>query len=403
MAKTTGITQRHSRKCRSRSGGSCNCEPSYEAWVYSPKDKRKIRETFTGDGAFDAAKGWRIDAVKDMKDGKRRAPGPETVRAAGEALIEGMRDGSVRDRSGKRYKPSTIRSYKASLEKHVYDDLGARKLASVTYLDLQDLVDRLAADGLDGSTIRNIAMPLRVLYRRARRQIPVNPTIGLEIIARANKAKRIVSADVAAKMIDAVPLGEKALRGVAFFGGLRAGELAGLRVEDVELFEEGRWGLLHVRQAWDKFEGAQAPKSAAGLRVVPVCEQLYELLDEHLLRLGWSEGLIFGRSPTQPFSYSGVRVRATRAYEKAKLEPSDLQLHECRHSYSSWLSAAGVADSRADRYMGHADHSTPGRYRHQLDAQYLEDARALGGYLRLADTESRLTGARTGAQEPQTA
>jgi integrase len=67
-----------------------------------------------------------------------------------EALIEGMRDGSIRDRSGNVYKPSTSRSYEALLERHVYDDLGARKLASVTYPDLQDLVDRLAADGLDG-------------------------------------------------------------------------------------------------------------------------------------------------------------------------------------------------------------------------------------------------------------
>jgi hypothetical protein len=43
--------------------------------------------------------------------------------------------------------------------------------------------------------------------------------------------------------------------------------------------------------------------------------------------------------------------------------------------------------------MGHADHSTPGRYRHQLDAQYLEDANALRDYLRRADTPGRLTGA----------
>jgi hypothetical protein len=46
--------------------------------------------------------------------------------------------------------------------------------------------------------------------------------------------------------------------------------------------------------------------------------------------------------------------------------------------------------------MGHADHTTPGRYCHQLDAQYLKDARALSEYLRRAYTPSRVEpGART--------
>jgi len=57
---------------------------------------------------------------------------------------------------------------------------------------------------------------------------------------------------------------------------------------------------------------------------VPVCEQLYEILDEHLLRLGRTWGLIFGRSESQPFSYSGVRDRAQRAYKASKVEPSTL-------------------------------------------------------------------------------
>ena len=43
MAKNTGIRTRHGRACASRSGRVCNCNPSYEAWVYSARDRRKIR------------------------------------------------------------------------------------------------------------------------------------------------------------------------------------------------------------------------------------------------------------------------------------------------------------------------------------------------------------------------
>jgi integrase len=396
--RTTGIRVRHARSCP---GKPCRCTPTYEAWVWSRKDGKKIRETFP---TISAAKSWRSDALGEVRRGQRRAPTSETVRQAGGNLIEGMRDGSIRDRSGKRYKPSTIRSYEASLEGRIYPAFGARKLSSLTYPDLQDWVDELAADGLDGSTIRNNTMPLRVLYRRARYQIPLNPTTGLEIVAAGNKPRRIVTPDVGTRMIAAVPLEERALRATAFLAGLRNGELQALQIDDIELFEQGRWGLINVQAAWDRMEGAQGPKSLAGMRTVPVCSHLYEILDEHLLRLGWSEGLAFGRSPTRPYSYAGARDRASRAYAKAGLEPSDLQLHECRHSFSSWLAAAGIPRERRDRYRGHVDNSMDARYTHQLDHQYLDDARALSDYLQRADTEGRMrTGAHTGAQKSETA
>jgi integrase len=123
---------------------------------------------------------------------------------------------------------------------------------------------------------------------------------------------------------------------------------------------------------------------------VPIPEPLYEILDEHLLRLGRDTGLIFGRSESQPFSYSGVRARTERAYQAAKLEPSDLQLHECRHAFKTFLEDAGIRESRVDRYMGHANHSVQGRYSHQSEAKYLEDAQALTAFLRRADTPSRI-------------
>src|SRR5437868_7035237 len=96
MARPTGITTRHSRRCRSRSSGGCNCEPSYEAWIWSPRDRRKIRKTFAGKGALSAAKGWRHDAgsavrnvqveVKDILARKRAAVLAE-VDASGAQLI----------------------------------------------------------------------------------------------------------------------------------------------------------------------------------------------------------------------------------------------------------------------------------------------------------------------------
>jgi hypothetical protein len=41
--RSTGIDERHSRGCRSREGGKCNCNPSYRAWVYDARSSQKIQ------------------------------------------------------------------------------------------------------------------------------------------------------------------------------------------------------------------------------------------------------------------------------------------------------------------------------------------------------------------------
>jgi integrase len=144
--------------------------------------------------------------------------------------------------------------------------------------------------------------PLATDVQEAPLQHPVNPTTGLEIIAARNKPKRITTPDDAARMIDAVPPEDRPIWGTPFYAGLRNGELQALRVEDLDLFEG--WGLLHVAGGWDKVEGVVDPKSDAGRRTIPIPEPLYAILDEHLLRLNRTEGLIFGQSATKPLLLS---------------------------------------------------------------------------------------------------
>ena len=80
MASAQGIRTRHSRTCASRTGTRCNCKPTYEAWVYSKRDRKKIRKSFP---TLSAAKGWRVDALKEVKDKRLRAPSSKTFAAGG--------------------------------------------------------------------------------------------------------------------------------------------------------------------------------------------------------------------------------------------------------------------------------------------------------------------------------
>jgi hypothetical protein len=131
--------------------------------VFSAREGRKIRRSFP---TLAAAKGWRSDALGQVRRGALRAS-TVTVRQAAAVWLAGARDGSVRTRSGGAYKPSALRGYEAALEARILPALGGARLADVTRPDLQVLVDRLPGEGLDPSTVRNALMPLRVVYRWA--------------------------------------------------------------------------------------------------------------------------------------------------------------------------------------------------------------------------------------------
>src|SRR5207248_2061399 len=118
---------------------------------------------------------------------------PTTVRQAAAALVAGMEDGTVRNRSGDRYKPSVIRAYELSLRLHVLPHMGPVKLAQLRRRDVQALADRLLTAGQDPSTVRNSIKPLGVICRRAMRdgQLLVNPCMDLDLPAVRGRRDRI--------------------------------------------------------------------------------------------------------------------------------------------------------------------------------------------------------------------
>ncbi len=327
---------------RKAKGGST----AYRASVWSRRDHKLIRKTFP---TMAAAKSWRRDALSDLAKGRLRPPDPQTVREAAEAYLEGIETGAIRDRSGKPYKPSTIRSYRRVLDKHVLPTLGGYRLTELRRTEVQALVDRLVASGKSSSTVRNVLDPLRAIYRRAmtREVVGVNPTSNLEVPASTGQRERIATAAEAAALLAALPAEDRALWATAFYAGLRRGELRALRWSDIDL---GR-SEIRVERAWDDYEGPLDPKSEAGKRTLPLLAILRDYLDEHKLK-GVQDGsaLVFGRSATQPFVCSTVRSHALEAW--GELEP--IGLHECRHTFASLLIDAGANPKAIQEFMGHS-------------------------------------------------
>ncbi len=372
---SAGIRIRHSKLCPSRSDGACRCRPTYQASVWSAREGKRLFKTFA---SLAEAKAWRADSQVALRRGTMRAGSTGTLRDAAEAWLGGVKTGAIRNRSGHAYKPSAIRGYEAALVARVLPDLGGLRLSEIRRVDLQDFADRLCADGLDPSTVRNTLMPLRAIFRRAvaRGEVAVNPTSGLELPAMEGARDRIASPGEAAELLVALPERDRALWATAMYAGLRRGELLALRWEDVDFAA----GVIHVERSWDVKEGAVDPKSRAGRRTVPIPAVLRDYLVEHKLRSGRHVGLVFGTSYAQPFTPSNVRKRANAAWLRAGLEP--IGLHECRHTFASLMIAAGVNAKALSAYMGHSSVTiTLDRYGHLMPGNESEAAERLDAYL----------------------
>ena len=368
---------RHSRSCNARFGGRCSCSPTYQAQVWSAAERKPIRKTFA---TVEDAYAWRQENQVALRKGTMRAPSAATLREAAEQWLSAAEAGVIRTRSGDRYKPSALRGYRQALQTKILPALGHLRLTAVTSNMLQDIADRLAANELSASTIRNSLLPVRAIYRRAhqRSEVAVNPTLKLALPTVRGTRDNIARPQHAAALIAALPRNEQAIWATAFYAGLRLGELQALDWSNIDL----DINLIHVERSWDRISGYIDPKSRSGRRRVPITNTLRLHLLSHRLQQGdGGRGTVFPNSHgNRPFNPSTIKLHSTTAWTNAQLEP--ITLHQCRHSYAAYMIAAGINTKALSTYMGHSTITiTLDRYGHLLPGNEHQAATLLDNWL----------------------
>lgn len=368
MAQKNGIESRVDSKGRKR----------YRGIVYS-KGTGEVRGPW---GPFAQAKTWRSRALREIETGRLVKGDGTTLRAYGQTYIDGMKDGSQRDRTGKVYKPSTVRGYQRGWAR-IDRELGPHKLTAIRRQDIDRLIRRWLNDGLEPGTIRNTLDPLRAICRQAIRDeiITVNPTADLEVPRSTTEPMRFATREEAAGLIAALPSEQRALWATAMYAGLRRGELRALRWSDVEL--EDTSNLIHVTRSWDDSGIEIAPKTKGSNRRVAIVPPLARLLVEHQTETGRSgSDLVFGRSPSVPFMPSTVRARALKAWKDADPPLDPITLHQCRHTCASLMIAAGANPKSLSVALGHAAiEITFNRYGHLMPGGEVAVGEKLASYL----------------------
>jgi site-specific recombinase XerD len=166
-------------------------------------------------------------------------------------------------------------------------------------------------------------------------------------------------ADVGAFLADLGTCRDRAMVLLMLLGGLRAAEVRGLRLFDVDM------GCRQVRVVG---KGGRE-------RVVPVDRPFFTelaayLREERPAGCATPECFVVLRGPTagQPLSEAGMR-RIFRTH-RARSGAGRVRPHRLRHTYGTELAAAGIDLLVLRELMGHASPETTGRYVH-LSAETL--------------------------------
>lgn len=219
------------------------------------------------------------------------------------------------------------------------------------------------------STIHRKTAALRSFYKHLRREdlVDADPTAGLSTPRRSKKLPQVLNQAEVSRLL-AAPSGDsaqcwrdRAILEVMYACGLRASELIGLEMTDIDLHE----GMLRARGKGSKE------------RIVPLGRQAIVAIEAYFrsgrpeLAKGRSEKALFlnfrGRRLTRQGLYKIVQGHAKTAGLEDRMSP-----HTLRHSFATHLLAGGCDLRAVQEMLGHADVATTQMYTH-LTGHQLRD------------------------------
>jgi integrase/recombinase XerD len=271
---------------------------------------------------------------------------------------------------------NTLEAYRSDLLQYgrFLSERGGEALG-VSGADISDFLTTLArGNGADKApaspaTLHRKAACLRSFYRHLRREnlLDGDPTAALSSPRRGKRLPEVLTRGEVQSLLsqpsgsDPASLRDRALLEVMYACGLRASEVIGLEVSDVDLDE----GLLRARGKGSKE------------RVVPVGRAAVAAMRAYLahgrpllVRMRPERGLFVnfrGQSLTRQGLYKIVRRHAVSAGLADRMSP-----HTLRHTFATHLLSGGCDLRSVQEMLGHADVATTQLYTH-LSSERLKE------------------------------
>ena len=267
-----------------------------------------------------------------------------------------------------RLRLSTRAQHTSLLANHILPEFGGARLLAIRQEDVAAWASGLVATGLAPATVLKAYQIFSQLMGAAvvAGRISRTPCVGVRrLLPEVHEAEmRFLTEDQVLELADSMDERYRAFVLLAAYGGLRRGELLGLR----------RHRVLALRSAVEVAEilGYVAghavfgpPKSRAGRRVVSIPRPVMDEVAAHVSRHSSPKtDLVFPAPKGGPFAPRNFARRIWEpAVERAGLAP--LRIHDLRHTAVGFWIEAGLTEPEIAARAGWRQFLT--RYRHILE------------------------------------
>jgi integrase len=263
-------------------------------------------------------------------------------------------------------RPNTLALYEYLGRRYLLPALGSMELAKITAIDIRRWLAGMRGTKLSANTVAKAYRLLKHVMTTAADEglIGRSPCVVKGAGTEHLPEMKFATVDEVAELADAVGSRYRVLVLLAAFGGLRWGELAGLRRRRVDLLRR----TVTVAEIVTEVNGLLdigPPKTEAGRRTVVLSGFLIDELAAYLDQRGdiGPDGLVF------PAAEGGLMRRLNfrrRTWERATraVGVHGLRFHDLRHSAGTLSAVAGATTKELMARMGHSSPRAALIYQH---------------------------------------
>ena len=247
----------------------------------------------------------------------------------------------------KRVKLSTFHGYQTGMNAYVLKKFGNTPINRITYLDVEEFISELDCSG---KTINNLLVPMRGVFKLAYKSGFSDKNVMTMVENRKVAKPQInpLSIEEVDRFLVCVNPFWKPFFTVAFFTGMRAGEMSALKWVHVD-FERRLIRVVETRVYGE--EGR--PKTNSSYRDIAMLPMVYDALKEQARRTRLRSKYVFLNEHDKPVEIETLRKNAwVKGLKRAGLEYRPVI--QTRHTFATMMISSGENLGWVQKMMGHA-------------------------------------------------
>ena len=246
----------------------------------------------------------------------------------------------------KQVKSSTLTDYRGALNYHILPCFGNTPINEISYLDIEVFMSELKCSS---KRINNILVPMRSIMGFALRAelIEKNPLMLVKNLKTDKPDIYPLSMEEVHRFLDNVLPYYKDFFTVAFFTGMRFGEMSALKWQNIDF----NLCIIKVRETRVRGEEGR-PKTSGSVRDIKMLPPVVEAMKNQHKHTKDKSIYVFLNQNGRPLLPNSINYHIWKpALKKAGLKPRSL--YQTRHTFATLMLDGGELPGWVQKMMGH--------------------------------------------------